>query len=274
MQFFHKIKHLFLIIGLLFISCNMKGRFIAEENAMKFIEVENAMKILTQSEKSIGYDISECNLLLSDSLRGYFIFNLEKSYQSIETLMNNPDIKLKGCREFSMSDVQIPILKHKNKVLVKGYYSDKKSYSIDYAYILELIEPNKLRVEVVYETNASLTQTTPQPITKEDSTEITIPEFDDEDLGKFIQQNINYPESAKKDSIRGSVVVSFWVETDLTTSGYEIVKSISKDIDKKVREDFDNEALRVAKLIPFKNPAFQYGEPVRYKVTIPINFKL
>jgi len=243
------------------------------ENVMNFIEVENAIKILTQGEKSIDYDMSECNILLSDSLRGYIILDLEKSYQNIEDLMNNPDIKLRGYRRFNMYDIQIPILKYENKVLVKGFYSDE-FYSADYAYILELVEPKKLRVEIVYETHASLTRTLPQPIIKEDSTEITtIPEFYD-DLGKFIQQRINYPESAKKDSIRGSVVVAFWVETDLTTSGYEIIKSIREDVSKEVREDFDNEALRVAKLIPFKNPAFQYGEPIRYKVTIPINFKL
>jgi len=252
----------------------MKGKYIAEKNMIDFIEVENVMTILTQGKKLIGYDMSECKLLFSDSIRGYNILILEKPYQNIEDLMNNPDIKLRGYRDFNMSDVQIPILKHKNKVLVKGYYSDKKSYSIDYAYILELMEPKKLMIEVVYEMNSSLTQPPPQSVTKEDSTEITIPEFDDEDLGKFIQQNINYPKSAKKYSIRGSVVVSFWVETDLTTSGYEIVKSIREDISKEVREDFDNEALRVAKLIPFKNPAFQYGKPIRYKMTIPIIFKI
>jgi len=198
--------------------------------------------------------------------------NLERPYQNIEDLINNPDIKLRGYRRFNMSDLLIPILKHKNKVLVKGYYSNE-FYSIDYVYIFKLMEPKKLMVEVVYESNVSLTQTPPQLITKEDSAEITIPEFD-ENLGKFIQQNIKYPESAKKDSVKGSVVVAFWLETDLTTSGYEVVRSISKDMDKKVREDFDNEALRVAKLIPFKNPAFQYGKPVRFQVTISINFKI
>jgi len=245
---------------------------IEVENAMNFIEVENAVEILMKGKKAIDYDISECNLLLSDSLRGYIILDLEKSYQNIEDLMNNPDRKLRERLKFNMSDAQIPILKHKNKVLVKGGHSDEFS-SADYAYILELMGPKKLMVEIVYEILAQLDRPLPRPITKEDSTLIKIPEFYD-DLGKFIQQRINYPESAKKDSIKGIVVVAFWVETDLTTSGYEIVQSIRGEMDKVIREDFDKEALRVAKLIPFKNPAYQYGKPIRYKVTIPINFKL
>ena len=243
--------------------------YIEKENTMNFIEAENAMKILTQGETSIDYDMSECNLLLSDSLQGDFILDLEKPYQNIEDLINNPDKSLRGRLSINMSDVQIPVLKHKSKVLVKGGHYDEFS-SADYAYILELMESKKLMVKLVYETYATLTShTPPRLITKEDSTEITIPEFDS-GLGKFIQQNINYPHSAKRDSIRGSVVVAFWVETDLTTSGYEIVKSIREDIDKGVREDFNNEALRIAKLISFKNPAFQYGKPIRYKVTVPI----
>ena len=249
----------------------MKVKIIEEENTMNFIEVENVIKILTQEEKSIDYNISECNLLLSGSLRGDFVLYLKKPYQNIEDLMNNPDKKLLWHLSINMSDVQIPILKHKNKILVKGGHYDEFS-SADYAYILELMESEKLMVKLVYKTYASSVPP-PRPITKEDNTEITIPEFDN-DLGIFFQQNINYPESAKKDSIRGSVVVAFWVEMDLTTSGYEIIKSIRDGIDKGVREDFDNEALRIAKLISFKNPAFQYGEPIRYKVTIPINFKL
>jgi len=55
MYFYHKMKIYFLIIGLLFISCNMKVKtierkksvnLIEHENNMKFIEVEDAMKIL------------------------------------------------------------------------------------------------------------------------------------------------------------------------------------------------------------------------------------
>lgn len=275
-------KYLFLIISLLLISCTAKVKSTGEENTvdsiqvenvMNFIEVENALKILTQGEKSIGYDMSECNLLLSDSLQGDYLLPLEKSYRDIEDLMNHFDKKLGYRLNITVSELQIPILKHKNKVFVRGDFSDE-FVAGSYAYILELIEPAKLMVKLVYKSLDNLANPPLLfPITEEDSTAIKIPEFYD-DLGKFMQQRIHYPESAKKDSIRGSVLVDFWVETDLTTAGFEIVQSIRGDIDKAVREDFDKEALRVARQIPLKSPAFQYGKPIRYKVTIPICFRL
>ncbi|MDR1698269.1 MAG: energy transducer TonB [Prevotellaceae bacterium] len=82
----------------------------------------------------------------------------------------------------------------------------------------------------------------------------------------FITQNIKYPTSAKQDLVQGTVVVSFVVEKDASISNYEIINS--------VREDLDNEALRVAKLFTFKKSAFQNGKPVRVKMNVPIRFKL
>jgi len=125
-----------------------------------------------------------------------------------------------------------------------------------------------------------------RPITYEDCIDRFVPPefeqgYDYNKLLKFIDQNTNYPESAKKDSIRMSVDIDFWVETDLTTSGYEVVeskysisKNKNKNIDKKVREDLYNEALRVAKLITYKNPACEYGKPIRYKTGIVVYFRL
>ena len=89
---------------------------------------------------------------------------------------------------------------------------------VENAYILELMESKKLMVKLVYKTHDNLAHTPPRPITKENSTEKTIPEFDN-NLGKFFQQNINYPESAKKDSIRGTVVVAFWIENGFNNIG-------------------------------------------------------
>jgi len=121
-----------------------------------------------------------------------------------------------------------------------------------------------------------------RPLTYEDCINGFVPpecEKDFNDLRTFIKQNTNYPESAKKDSIQGWVSVSFWVETDLTTSDYEIVESRSsisknKTINKKVREDLYNEALRVAKLVTYTKPACKYGTPIRYKAGIVVYFKL
>ncbi len=86
------------------------------------------------------------------------------------------------------------------------------------------------------------------------------------DLKTFIQQQINYPETAKIDSIEGKVYICFWVDTIGNTVEHKVVKGI--------REDVNNEALRITKLIKFEKPAMQQGNPVRVSYTIPVVFKL
>ncbi len=81
---------------------------------------------------------------------------------------------------------------------------------------------------------------------------------------EFIQKNLIYPESAKFDSLQGVVFISFWIDTTGTTMDYEVVKGI--------RDDLNNEALRVTKLITFDKPAMQRGKPVKIKYTIPVMF--
>ena len=274
-------KHLLLTTVLLFTACSVNT---------KFITTETAIKTLT-SGKSINYDRLECNLLYFDSLQSLqaeFAFDLLKSYRNIEDLMNDlvksyqsidalinhpPDSLTKFFEIFRKSDIQIPILKYKDKILVKGDFSE--GYGGIFSYILELIKPQKLKVTVVdawYITsiNPELTSQ-PRLLTQEDCATMSIPpEFDREGFEEFLQQNLNYPESAEKDSIQVWVDVSFWVETDLTTSNYEIFQfnsSINENMDNKVREDFCNEALRVAKLITVAKPGCQYGDPNRIIVS-------
>ena len=85
-------------------------------------------------------------------------------------------------------------------------------------------------------------------------------------LLEFIGKNIIYPETAIKDKVEGRVTVQFCIGKDGTTSEHEIVRS--------VREDLDNEALRIAKLIKFDVPAKNRGEPVETCFTLPISFSL
>lgn len=86
------------------------------------------------------------------------------------------------------------------------------------------------------------------------------------DITKFIADNLNYPESAKKDKIEGSVYVSFWIDT----LGYTFEHKITKG----VRIDLNEEALRVARLIRFDKPAMNRGKPIEIMYGIPIKFKL
>lgn len=86
------------------------------------------------------------------------------------------------------------------------------------------------------------------------------------DLSKFIQTKMNYPESARRDLKEGTVIISYIVELDGSTSQHKIVKS--------VRDDIDNEAIRICKLIKYAEPAKQANKSVRVKMTLPIEFSL
>ncbi|MBO4851646.1 MAG: energy transducer TonB [Prevotella sp.] len=85
-------------------------------------------------------------------------------------------------------------------------------------------------------------------------------------LFDFLRENTKYPEQAKKDSIEGRVVLSFVVETDGSITDPKVVRGVHPLL--------DEEALRVAKLMPKWEPGYQNGNPVRVKYNIPVTFKL
>jgi len=77
---------------------------------------------------------------------------------------------------------------------------------------------------------------------------------------------IIYPQGAINDTIGGVVLIDFYVETDGKTSSHRVVKG--------VRDDLNNEALRVVKLLNFDEPAYTRGIPVRTTYLLPISFLL
>lgn len=85
-------------------------------------------------------------------------------------------------------------------------------------------------------------------------------------LMEFIAKNIQYLETALNDSIEGRVVTQFWIDTSGNTDSHKIIRGL--------REDLDNEALRVAKLLKFEVPAIQREKPVRIMFTLPFVFDL
>ena len=105
-------------------------------------------------------------------------------------------------------------------------------------------------------------------VTKIDTID-TMPVFNG-NMFSFIQEEIQYPDSAIKDSIEGAVYVDFSVEKDGKTTQHTIVRGI--------RQDLDDEALRVSKLIKFKTPAMLNGKPavlsrylLRVRFILPIH---
>ena len=87
-----------------------------------------------------------------------------------------------------------------------------------------------------------------------------------EEMLTFLVENLKYPQSALEDEIEGKVYISFWIDTAGNTQNHRIVRG--------VREDLDREALRVAKLIKFDEPAKNLGKPIGDCFTIPILFRL
>jgi len=83
---------------------------------------------------------------------------------------------------------------------------------------------------------------------------------------RYLGRSIQYPRTAYKNGVSGSVHVSFIVEKNGKVSGASIVKSVFGAI--------DQEALRVVSASPNWIPAMHRGVPVRVKYNIPISFKL
>ncbi len=86
------------------------------------------------------------------------------------------------------------------------------------------------------------------------------------DLGKYLSENIHYPDSARENNVEGRVILKFVVNEDGHISDCSIVKGISPDC--------DAEALRVVKNMPAWKPGRQNGKEVKVYYNQPISFKL
>lgn len=91
-----------------------------------------------------------------------------------------------------------------------------------------------------------------------------------DNLLKFLDKNLVYPEACQNSGESGKMLVEFEVDTD----GYIIKKSITIYPSSK-HPEFKEEILRVFKLMPKWIPAKNYkGEPICVKYKIPVTFKL
>lgn len=86
------------------------------------------------------------------------------------------------------------------------------------------------------------------------------------ELLKYMDQHLVYPSAMRDLSTEGEVVVEFFVERSGVISGVNVVKSLNKE--------FDDEAIRLTRNMPRWIPGRKNGVLVRYKMTMPINFKI
>lgn len=118
------------------------------------------------------------------------------------------------------------------------------------------------------ETKSDSVQTEkPQETTGPVEDVITQPEFKGgiEKMYQYIADNFEYPADASKRSVNGKMEVEFTVEKsgDITYVG--ILKGLDFSI--------DDEVLRLLKAMPRWIPATKNGEPVRYRVSMPITIR-
>ena len=95
------------------------------------------------------------------------------------------------------------------------------------------------------------------------------PEFPggQQEMMKYIQSNLKYPEAAKAAGAEGKAFVQFVVKADGSISDVQIMRSTGN-------ESLDAEALRVVKAMPKWRPAMNKGKAVNVKFVLPIVYKL
>lgn len=92
------------------------------------------------------------------------------------------------------------------------------------------------------------------------------PEFPggQDSLQAFLNDNLMYPEKAKRDHIQGIVYVGFMVDRKGKIVNPKILSTVS--------EELDAEALRVVKMMPDWQPGTAGGSPVDVQYILPLEF--
>jgi TonB family protein len=85
-------------------------------------------------------------------------------------------------------------------------------------------------------------------------------------LHKFIASEVRYPSEARLNNEIGEVLIGFTVGIDGHITGVRVLKSVSESLDK--------EAMRVISKTGYWYPGKKNGKPVRFEMSIPINFKV
>lgn len=85
-------------------------------------------------------------------------------------------------------------------------------------------------------------------------------------LYKYLGNNIQYPDNARKNDIEGTVILGFVVKKDGSVKDIKVVRSVDKEL--------DAEAVRVLSRSSGWKPAMYYGVPVNVKYQLPVTFAL
>ncbi|MCZ4408656.1 energy transducer TonB [Cryomorphaceae bacterium 1068] len=95
-----------------------------------------------------------------------------------------------------------------------------------------------------------------------------MPEFPGGDSARvaFLQNQVVYPQMAKRAGISGKVHVGFTVRKDGTITDIKVMR--------KVGGGLDEEAIKAVEAMPKWNPGFHQGRPVSVSFVMPVTFSL
>ena len=83
---------------------------------------------------------------------------------------------------------------------------------------------------------------------------------------EYIQKNMRYPETAKKNGTQGRVTVQFIIDKGGNVTDPKVIRAVDKDL--------DAEAIRLVGTMPKWKPGMQKGQAVAVKYTLPVMFRL
>ena len=96
--------------------------------------------------------------------------------------------------------------------------------------------------------------------------QIAIFKTGNQSMYEYMQAHIKYPKKAKKEKLEGKVLVGFTVTREGTLTDIHI-KNSSDSI-------FNESAINLIKSMKKWQPAMKDGQPIDFKMALPINFRL
>lgn len=87
-----------------------------------------------------------------------------------------------------------------------------------------------------------------------------------DEFGKWVANNIVYPENAKAAGKEGRVTLKFKVDRDGSINNVKVIKGVDPEL--------DAEAVRVVSSAPAWTPGMQNGEPVAVNYVFPVVYKI
>lgn len=136
----------------------------------------------------------------------------------------------------------------------------------------EILDDEDLNLDASLDLDEPISDTPPPPPEEEEEEEeepeiFVVVEEMPELIGGLgsLQQQIRYPEIARKAGVEGRVIVQFVVDEQGNVVDPQVIRGIGAGC--------DEEALRVVRQAKFE-PGQQRGKPVKVKMTLPITFRL